>query len=35
VVGTVGTRALRDVRGSVRDRVDQFIKAYLEQNPKP
>jgi hypothetical protein len=34
VVGTVGTRALRDVRGSVRDRVDQFINAYLEQNPK-
>ena len=34
VVGTVGTRALRDVRGSVRDRVDEFINAYLEQNPK-
>jgi hypothetical protein len=34
VVGTVGTRALRDVRGSVRDRVDEFINAYLEQNPR-
>ncbi len=34
VVGTVGTKALRDVRGSVRERVDQFINAYLEQNPK-
>jgi hypothetical protein len=34
VVGVIGTRALRDVRGSVRDRVDQFINAYLEQNPK-
>ncbi len=34
VVGTVGTRVLRDVRGSVRVRVDEFINAYLEQNPK-
>ncbi len=34
VVGTVGTRALRDVRGSVRDRVDEFINAYLEENPR-
>ncbi len=31
-VGTVDAEYLREVRGSVADKVDKFIKAYLEQN---
>lgn len=34
-IGTVGAQKLGDVRASVADLVDKFIKAYLEQNPKP
>jgi len=33
-IGTVGSDRLRDVRSDVSDLVDQFITAYLEQNPK-
>ncbi len=34
-VGMIGTDRLREVRQDVANYVDQFIKAYLEQNPKP
>lgn len=32
--GIIDTRRLREVRSHVIDLVDQFINAYLEQNPK-
>jgi hypothetical protein len=34
-VGIVSAQRLRHVRDMVADDVDQFIKVYLEQNPKP
>ena len=34
-VGVIATSRLREVRQDVINYVDQFIKAYLEQNPKP
>jgi hypothetical protein len=34
-VGIIIANRLRDVRQDVANYVDQFIKAYLEQNPKP
>jgi hypothetical protein len=34
-VGIIGANRLREVRQDVANYVDQFIKAYLEQNPKP
>ncbi|MFI5342136.1 MAG: hypothetical protein ACHQ7N_20150 [Candidatus Methylomirabilales bacterium] len=34
-VGIVSAERLREVRDTVADKVDQFINAYLEQNPKP
>ena len=33
-VGMIATSRLREVRQDVANYVDQFIKAYLEQNPK-
>jgi hypothetical protein len=33
-VGLIGADRLREVRQDVANYVDQFIKAYLEQNPK-
>jgi hypothetical protein len=33
-VGTVGRDNLRDIRNSTKDRVDEFINAYLSVNPK-
>jgi len=33
-LGTVGAYKLPEVRGAVVDKVDKFIYAYLEQNPK-
>ena len=33
-IGTVGSDRLGDVRSDVRDHVDKFIAAYLEQNSK-
>ena len=33
-LGFVGAYKLREVRGAVVDKVDKFINAYLEQNPK-
>ncbi len=32
--GTVGEKRLSDLRGVVRDKVDEFINAYLAANPK-
>jgi hypothetical protein len=34
-VGLIAASRLREVRQDVTNYVDQFIKAYLEQNPKP
>ncbi len=34
LVGIVGSSDLATVRDDVRDLVDQFISAYLEENPK-
>ena len=34
IVATVGGGNLRDVRETLRDKVDQFINAYLSVNPK-
>lgn len=33
-IGTVDVRRLRDVQSAVNELVDEFINAYLEQNPK-
>ena len=34
-VGMIGAARLGEVRQDVANYVDQFVKAYLEQNPKP
>jgi hypothetical protein len=33
-VGTVGQDHLRDIRGPIKDYVDQFVNAYLSVNPR-
>jgi hypothetical protein len=33
-VGVAGESHLKDIRGDVADRVDQFINVYLAENPK-
>jgi hypothetical protein len=34
IVGTVGLAYVREIRDAIRDRIDQFINAYLAANPK-